>query len=94
VIKEKFPWFFKLKAIIDECPSAVPVGVGNNSSGYDVSILMPSRHTSEFDWSDPGLGLDTTNGDGELEGNDNGDGEGNSEEGGGSNSESSDDKGV
>jgi hypothetical protein len=38
-----------LKAIIDEHPSAVPIGVGNNSSGYDVSILMPSRDTSEFD---------------------------------------------
>ncbi|KAF8221639.1 hypothetical protein L208DRAFT_1530552 [Tricholoma matsutake] len=97
VIKEKCPWFFKLKAIIDEHPSAVPVGVGNNSSSYDVSILAPSGDTSEFDWSDPGLGLDTTDGDGKLEGDDNGndnsDGESNSEEGGGSNGKSSDDEG-
>jgi len=65
VIKEKCPWFFKLKAIINKCPNAVPVGVGNNSSGYDASIMVPSGNTSEFDWSDSSLGLDTTDSDGE-----------------------------
>jgi hypothetical protein len=58
---------------------------------------VPSGNASEFDWSNPGLGLDTTDGDGELEdddnGDDKGDGKGNSEEGSGSNGESSDDKG-
>lgn len=84
-----------MKAIIDERPSAVPVGVGNNSSGYDASILVPSGNTSEYDqWSDPGLRLDTIGGDGEHSGIDNdGDGEGNSDEDGGSNSEGSDDNG-
>ena len=66
-----------MKAIINKRPSAVPVGVGNNSSSYDVSILVPRGDTSEFDWSDPGLVLDTTDGDGELEGDDNGNDNGN-----------------
>jgi hypothetical protein len=83
-----------LKAIIDERPNAVPVGVGNNSSGYDVSILVPSGNTSEIDWSDLGLGLDTTDGDGERNGNDNGGGDGNGEDGhGDSDSEGADDEG-
>lgn len=84
-----------MKAIIDERPNAVPVGVGNNSSGYDVSIMVPSGNTSEFDWSDPGLGLDTTDGDGEYDGNDDngGDGEGNSDKDSDSNGEGADDEG-
>ena len=49
-----------LKAIIDEHPSLVPVGVRNNSSGHDMSILAPSGNTSDFDYSD-GLGLETEN---------------------------------
>jgi hypothetical protein len=83
-----------LKAIIDERPSAVPVGVGNNSSGYDVSILAPSGNTSEFDWSDPGLGLhgdgDGDHGDGNGEGEGEGEGKDNSDDDG-SDSEGSDD---
>ncbi|KAM6493203.1 hypothetical protein JOM56_011337 [Amanita muscaria] len=96
-IKEKCPWFFKLKAIIDERPSAVPVGVGNNGSGYDVSILAPNGNPSEFDLSDPGLGLDTSYGDGKGDSDDNengdGDGDGNSDENGDRDSEGSDDEG-
>ena len=67
-----------MKAIIDERPNAVPVGVGNNSSGYDVSILAPSGNTSEVDWSDPGLGLYTF--DDHDDGGHNSDGEGNSDD--------------
>ena len=59
-----------MKAIIDERPSLVPVGLGNNNSAYDVSLLASSAHTSDFDFSD-GLGLETEHG-----GNGNGEGEG------------------
>ncbi|KAF8809606.1 hypothetical protein BYT27DRAFT_7093631, partial [Phlegmacium glaucopus] len=86
-IKEKCPWFFKLKAIIDKRPSVVPVGVGNNNSGYDVSILAPSENTSEFDWSDPGLGLDTIDAIADSDGIDEGDGEGNNGDYGGNGSD-------
>ncbi|KAF8815097.1 hypothetical protein BYT27DRAFT_7216816 [Phlegmacium glaucopus] len=86
-IKEKCPWFFKLKAIIDERPSVVPVGVGNNNSGYDVSILAPSENTSEFDWSDPGLGLDTIDAIADSDGIGEGDGEGGNGDYGGNGSD-------
>ena len=56
IIKGKCPWFFHLKAIIDERPSLVPAGIGNNSSGYDISVLIPS--TTEFDSTSNGSGLD------------------------------------
>jgi hypothetical protein len=71
-----------LKAIIDERPNAVPVGVGNNSSGYDASILARSENTSEVDWSDPGLGLYTfdDHDDGGLRHDSDHDGEGNSDD--------------
>ena len=68
-----------MKAIIDERPSAVPVGIGNNNSGYNTSILEPSGHMSDLDWSDS-LGLDaTTDGDGNAEGDGDDDGEGDGE---------------
>lgn len=84
-----------MKAIIDERPNAVPVGVGNNSSGYDASIMVPSGNTSKFDWSDLGLGLDTTDGNGEYDGNDDndGDGDGNSDKDSDGNGEGADDEG-
>jgi hypothetical protein len=47
-----------MKAIIDEHPSLVPVGLGNNNSTYDVSLLASSANTLDFDFSD-GLGLET-----------------------------------
>jgi hypothetical protein len=93
-VKEKCPWFFKLKAIIDERPNAVPVGVGNNSSGYDASILASSRNTSEFDWSDPGLyTIDGDHGDGDNNDLADGDGGNSDDEHGDINSEGSDDEG-
>ena len=66
-----------MKAIIDKHPNAVPVGVRNNSSGYDTSILAPSGNTSEIDWSDLGLALYTIDDD-DGGGEHDGDGEGNS----------------
>ena len=61
-IKEKCPWFFHLKAIINNCPSHVPAGTGNNSSRYDVSLLIPTG-TSEFDSTSAGFGVDLNNDD-------------------------------
>jgi hypothetical protein len=87
-VREKCPWYFKMKAIIDECPSLVPVGLRNNNSTYDVSLLALSVNTSDFDFSD-GLGLETecigddvdggngnSEGEQEGEGDDDDDGEG------------------
>ena len=54
-----------MKAIIDERPNAVPVSVGNNSSGYGTSILVPSGNVSELDCSESGPRFDTTDGDGD-----------------------------
>ena len=69
-----------MKAIIDERPSLVPVGLGNNNSAYDVSLLASSAHTSDFDFSD-GLGLETQHiGDDVDGGNDNSEGEGEGED--------------
>ena len=68
-----------MKVIIDECPSAVPVSIGNNNLGYNTMILALSRHMSNLDWSDS-LGLDaTTDSDGNGDGNAKGDGEGDGE---------------
>src|SRR5437016_13689946 len=38
-IKLTCPWFWKLKELIGECPNVVPVGLGNNNTDIDVSIL-------------------------------------------------------
>ena len=45
-----------MKAIISERPSIIPAGLGNNSSGYDLSLLDTS-FTSNFDPSN-GQGYD------------------------------------
>jgi len=51
-----------LKAIISEHPNHVPTGIGNNSSGYNVSLLLPPiphSHTSELgDTSSDGIQFD------------------------------------
>jgi hypothetical protein len=39
-VKEKTPWFWTVKGFISKRPNLVPTGVGNNSTGYDVSILQ------------------------------------------------------
>jgi hypothetical protein len=78
-VREKCPWYFKMKAIIDECPSLVPVGLGTNNSAYDVSLLALSANTLDFDFSD-GLGLETEHiGDNVDGGNGNSEGEGEGE---------------
>jgi len=46
-IQKKCPWYWNLKALIDECPNMVPVSTGNNDSSYNISLLAPSSNTSE-----------------------------------------------
>ncbi|KAF8804479.1 hypothetical protein BYT27DRAFT_7258948 [Phlegmacium glaucopus] len=65
----------------DNKVNVVPVGVRTNNSGYGVSILVPSGNTSEFDWSDLGLGLDTIDAISNSDGIDEGDGEGEGDNG-------------
>jgi hypothetical protein len=42
-VKKKCPWYFTLKGLISECPNMVPVGLGNNATEYDTSILQDQR---------------------------------------------------
>ena len=52
----KCPWYWQLKAIISERPNQVPTGIGNNTSNYDVSLLLAPAHTSELgDTSSDGI---------------------------------------
>lgn len=39
-VKEKHPWFWVFKSFISSRPNVVETGVGNNSTGYNVSILQ------------------------------------------------------
>ena len=54
-IKEKQPWYWRLKAIISEYPNHVPAGIGNNSSGYDLSLLLPPPHGNTSELGDMSL---------------------------------------
>ncbi|KAF8958631.1 hypothetical protein BDZ97DRAFT_1761996 [Flammula alnicola] len=48
-IQEKHPWFWELKSLISERPNMVPVGIGNNSTGYNVSLLQKPSALAEGD---------------------------------------------
>lgn len=39
-VKEKHPWFWVFKGFISSRPNLIHTGIGNNSTGYDVSILQ------------------------------------------------------
>ncbi|KAG0692836.1 hypothetical protein DFH29DRAFT_882001 [Suillus ampliporus] len=41
-IKEEFPWFFEMRALVANRPSRIPTGVGNADSAADFSILLPN----------------------------------------------------
>ncbi|EIN04728.1 hypothetical protein PUNSTDRAFT_138373 [Punctularia strigosozonata HHB-11173 SS5] len=41
-IKSKFPWFFEIRNLIAERPNVTPVGIGNSSSEFDLSVLGQS----------------------------------------------------
>jgi hypothetical protein len=41
VIKDSFPWLWKLKELIDERPSLVPTGLGNNENEIDMDPFLP-----------------------------------------------------
>lgn len=46
-IKNVSPWFFNIRSLIGERPNIIPAGIGNNTSGYDTSILLPSSEPGE-----------------------------------------------
>jgi hypothetical protein len=66
VIKETCPWFWKLKELIGERPNVNPVGIGNNASPIDDSVLGPSELDLTDDFTTNGDLTDDfpTNGDG------------------------------
>ncbi|KAG1765861.1 hypothetical protein EV702DRAFT_1050855 [Suillus placidus] len=41
-IKEEFPWFFEMHALVTNHPSRIPTGVGNADLDADFSILLPN----------------------------------------------------
>ncbi|KAJ3571022.1 hypothetical protein NP233_g4021 [Leucocoprinus birnbaumii] len=47
-ICEDMPWFWDVKALIGCCPNMVPTGLGNNTMGYDVSILGVAKEAVEL----------------------------------------------
>ena len=46
-VKKRCPWYFTLKGLISERPNLVPVGLGNNATEYDTSVLAGDQGTSE-----------------------------------------------
>ncbi|KAJ7700178.1 hypothetical protein B0H16DRAFT_1835286 [Mycena metata] len=40
-IKLNSPWFWEMRSLIGERPNLRPVGIGNNNSAMDVSLLLP-----------------------------------------------------
>lgn len=38
----KTPWFFEMRSLIAERPNLVPVGLGNNLTPVDLSLLLPN----------------------------------------------------
>lgn len=63
-IKSCSPWFFNLRALINERPSIVHTGLGNNDSTIDASLLIPGA-VGEKESSPPGW--ETYNDDEEVE---------------------------
>lgn len=53
LIKKTCPWYWEMSALIGERPNVTPVGLGNNQSSYDTSLLLP--HGSESDSSEVGF---------------------------------------
>ncbi|KAJ7731803.1 hypothetical protein DFH07DRAFT_781127 [Mycena maculata] len=43
VIKAEFPWFYHVRTLIASRPNLQPVGLGNNNTDFDVSLLIPTR---------------------------------------------------
>ena len=39
-IKEEFPWFFEMHALVANRPSRVPTGLGNADLSIDTSVLL------------------------------------------------------
>lgn len=42
-IVNEFPFFLRLRSLIAARPNLLPVGLGNNDTGFDVSLLMRTR---------------------------------------------------
>ncbi|KAG0700069.1 hypothetical protein DFH29DRAFT_1001439 [Suillus ampliporus] len=59
-IKEEFPWFFEMRALVANRPSRIPTGVGNADSAADFSILLPNdgKEFSESQSEPVGLSSD------------------------------------
>lgn len=57
-IKQVCPWYWRMLEMISDHPNLVPAGIGNNTSGYDMSILMFSGGAQITDGDDTEVGVD------------------------------------
>ncbi|KAE9387910.1 hypothetical protein BT96DRAFT_947992 [Gymnopus androsaceus JB14] len=59
-VKKAFPQYFTMHEIVGECPNITPVGLGNNNSEIDTSILRssPDINLSSQNPSTPAANLD------------------------------------
>jgi hypothetical protein len=56
MISESFLWLWKIKELIDDRPSMVPVGLGNNESEIDMFSYLPGTDDGQdFETSEGGL---------------------------------------
>jgi hypothetical protein len=49
VIVTKTPWFFEMRSLIAERLNLVPVGLGNNETPIDLSILLPNKSSENVE---------------------------------------------
>ncbi|KAJ7027996.1 hypothetical protein C8F04DRAFT_1189009 [Mycena alexandri] len=54
-IKLDSPWFWEMRSLIGERPNLRPVGIGNNNSAMDVSLLLPGSDDDTARTSSPDL---------------------------------------
>ncbi|KAJ6529394.1 hypothetical protein B0H19DRAFT_1242891 [Mycena capillaripes] len=47
-IEQRSPWFWKIRSFIGERPNLKPVGLGNNSTEMDTSVLLPHIDFDDF----------------------------------------------
>ena len=62
IVEADCPYFFELRALIGERPNLVPVGLGNNDTAVDVSVVLPGIDGKGDDSSSDFLSWDFGNG--------------------------------
>ena len=62
---ESWPWFLEMRELIAERPNIIPTGLGNNTSGIDMSTYLPGGQDSDVGFTsldtDAALGVQSDN---------------------------------